>query len=69
MAALTKLSKPHELYVEHREELRGKLDQLQQKLDAHAQREAADSTNWGFNGDILHVNQTLDELLDFLKGN
>jgi hypothetical protein len=68
MATLTKLSKPHDLYVEHQAELQSKLAALTAKIESHAQREAADPTNWGFNGDIIHVNQTLDELLEFMKG-
>lgn len=68
MATLTKLTNPHDLYAERQMEVQAKIEQLRIKVETHAMREAADPKNWGYNGDLGHVNQVLDELLEFFRG-
>lgn len=64
--SMTKLTKPHELYEERVAEVEAKLELLKTKLKTHKEREAADPKNWGFNGDLAHVDQVLGELVSFL---
>lgn len=64
--SMTKLTKPHELYEERVAEVEAKLEALKAKLKVHKEREATDPKNWGFNGDLAHVDQVLGELVSFL---
>lgn len=43
------------------------LDELRGKLDAHAQRAAVDPSNWGYAGDLGHVEEVLRDLAAFMR--
>lgn len=43
------------------------LDELRQKLDAHAARAAAAPKNWTYAGDLGHVEEVLLEIVTFMR--
>lgn len=57
----------HEAYLENLVACKRKLDELHRALAAHKREEAADPRNWGYAGDLGHVNEKLGEVLDFLS--
>lgn len=64
---MTKLTKAHDLYEERVAEVDTKLEAIKARLKVHKEREATDPKNWGFNGDLAHVDAVLGEILDFLS--
>ena len=49
-------------YRQRRQAVDALLDELRKKIDAHAQRATADPANWGFAGDLGHVEEALATL-------
>ena len=64
---MTKLTKAHDLYEERVAEVESKFEAIKARLKVHKEREATDPKNWGFNGDLAHVDAVLGEILDFLS--
>jgi len=56
-----------ETYRQRRETVDALLGELRGKLDAHAKRAAADSKNWGYPGDLGHVEEVLRDLAAFMR--
>jgi len=56
-----------ETYRQRRETVDALLSELRGKLDAHAKRAAADPKNWGYAGDLGHVEEVLRDLAAFMQ--
>ena len=54
-------------YRQRRQAVAALLDELRKKIDAHAQRATADPANWGFAGDLGHVEEVLRDLTAFMR--
>ena len=54
-------------YQQRRQAVDALLEELRGKLDAHAQRAAADPANWGYAGDLGHVEEVLRDLAAFMR--
>lgn len=54
-------------YRQRRQAVDALLEGLRDKLDAHAQRAAADPANWGYAGDLGHVEEVLRDLTAFMR--
>ncbi len=54
-------------YRQRRQAVEAMLNELRGKLDAHAQRAAADPQNWGYAGDLGHVEEVLRDLAAFMR--
>ncbi len=54
-------------YRQRRRSVNALLDELRKKIDAHAQRAAADPANWGYAGDLGHVEEVLRDLAAFMQ--
>ena len=52
-----------ERYTDQRSEIAVLMDCIRMELDEHAKRAASDPGNWGFAGDLGHVNESLQEVL------
>jgi hypothetical protein len=52
-----------ESYEKHQKEINEKLTLLQAKLKEHHLKFENNPTDWGFVGDIAHINQKLDEII------
>ena len=56
-------------YRAARERLDRQIKQIQELLHAHANKQQADSRNWGFAGDLFgHVADVLNDAIEFLGG-
>jgi len=55
-------------YRAARERLDRQIKQIQDLLHAHANKQQADSRNWGFAGDLGHVVDVLNDAIEFLGG-
>lgn len=44
------------------------IDELKKALVLEARRQATDPRNWGYVGDLGHVNEELEEVIKFLNG-
>ncbi len=53
-------------YTQRREEIARLLDVIQMEMDAHAQRAAANPTNWGFAGDLGKVRSDLIAMVELI---
>lgn len=56
-----------ETYRQRRETVDALLGELRSKLDAHAKRAAAAPQNWGYPGDLGHVEEVLRDLAAFMR--
>jgi hypothetical protein len=54
-------------YRQRRHAVAALLEELRGKLDAHAQRAAAGPANWGYAGDLGHVEEVLRDLAAFMR--
>ena len=54
-------------YRQRRQTVDALLDELRKKIDTHAQRAAADPSNWGYAGDLGHVEEVLRDLTAFMR--
>ncbi len=54
-------------YRQRRQSVDALLDELRKKIDAHAQRAAADPANWGYAGDLGHAEEVLRDLAAFMQ--
>lgn len=57
----------HELYDERREDIARVMDWIKLELDKHKTNANANSTDWGYPGDLGHVRETLIETLSFIS--
>lgn len=57
-----------EAYAQRATTVNQQLDELRQCLTAHAARQAGQPLNYGFAGDLGHVEQELRGLLEFFGG-
>lgn len=63
----TKPNTAEENYQQRRETVDALLGELRGKLDVHAKRAAADPKNWGYAGDLGHVEEVLRDLAAFMR--
>ena len=54
-------------YNAHQASIRSLIKQLEAKLDAHEKRASAHPKDWGFAGDVGHVQEKLTELVEFFR--
>jgi len=54
-------------YRQRRQAVDALLDELRKKIDIHAQRAAVDPSNWGYAGDLGHVEEVLRDLAAFMR--
>jgi hypothetical protein len=54
-------------YNAHQASIRRLLKQLEAKLDTHEKQASAHPKNWGFAGDVGHVEEKLSELVEFFR--
>jgi len=54
-------------YRQRRQTVDALLEELRGKLDAHAKRAEADPKNWGYAGDLGHVEEVLRDLAAFTR--
>lgn len=59
---------PKDKYKERFDSISKKISDLQKKLKKHKDEFTRDNLNWGFVGDLGHVDEVLGELSDFMKG-
>ena len=57
----------HYDYAARSQQVQDMLLDLSQLVAEHAEKSAT-SNDWGFNGDLGHLQEKLAELLDFMKG-
>jgi hypothetical protein len=55
---------PEKRYNELREEVLKNIDLLIKKIDNHHQDFQSNPTNWGYVGDISHINEKINEILN-----
>jgi len=60
--------KPTNTYPAAREHVDRQIAQIQALLARHASKHAADTSNWGYPGDLAHVTEILDDAIEFLGG-
>lgn len=48
-------------------EVKIKLARIAAAIDAHAGRQQKDPTNWGYPGDLGHVDEKIDDIVKFLS--
>lgn len=66
--AATRITKTaHEVYSERLQAVQERLKSLEAKVLAHSNREAANERDWGFSGDMGHLEQLLEEAEEFLS--
>src|SRR5262245_35887127 len=58
----------HEAYRVARERLDERINMLNRLIRTHDAREFRDRTNWGHTGDLNHVIDVVDEVIEFLGG-
>lgn len=56
----------HAVYVERLQSVQERLKALDAKVAAHANREAQNERDWGFAGDLGHLELLLEEAEEFL---
>lgn len=54
-------------YNAHQASIRSLIKQLEAKLDNHEKQASAQPKNWGFAGDVGHVEAKLTELVEFFR--
>ena len=54
-------------YTETSKEIEKKIELLREKLKSHQTRFNQEPTNWGYVGDISHINEKLEEVLTSLR--
>jgi hypothetical protein len=54
-------------YNAHQASIRSLIKQLEAKLDNHEKQASAHPANWGFSGDLGHVEANLTELVEFFR--
>lgn len=54
-------------YNAHQANIRSLIQQLEAKLDTHEKQASARPAEWGFSGDLGHVEAKLTELLEFFR--
>jgi hypothetical protein len=55
-----------EAYQAQRAKIAEKMVEIAKGLELHAQRQADDARNWGYAGDLAHVNELLSQVLESL---
>jgi len=58
----------HEAYRAARENLDQRLNAINRLVREHAEQQFKNRRNWGFVGDVNHVVELLDEVIEFLGG-
>ena len=53
----------HDTYVERHAQVTAKIEKVKVMLETHAMREAVDQSNWGFAGDLGHIDNLLSQIL------
>lgn len=56
----------NDAYIARAAEVRHILHAIEAKLESHAMRQATDRRNWGYAGDLAHVESQLREVMNFL---
>ena len=56
-----------ERYDDHRADVLEKLDDLVDAVDVHGRRQDLRPSDWGFVGDLAHVDNLLGEILSFFR--
>ena len=60
-------SDPGAEYKMRMKQIQKALKDMQAKLKSHETKQKKDPKNWGYAGDLAHVNQALYELLDSMR--
>ena len=55
-----------ERYADHRNDIAILMDCIQMELDAHAERAAAKTNDWGYVGDMGRIRESMREILQTL---
>lgn len=55
-------------YQAHQANIRELIKQLESRLEPHGTKALAAPDNWGYVGDIAHIEHRLNELVGFLGG-
>jgi len=58
----------HEAYRAARETLDKRLNMINRLVREHDAREFRERKNWGYTGNLNHLNELLDEAIEFLGG-
>ena len=58
----------NDAYRAAREKLDERLNRMNHAIREHVERQYKDRANWGFAGDMNHVNEILGEAIEFLGG-
>ena len=61
------MSAADEVYSEKHTAVKGLLIKLDNLLDAHYQQQAKRPSDWGYVGDLAHVEERLKEVVGFLQ--